>query len=116
MLNTRNTSEPKTSRARNIENRTLRESELYTKQCDRIVGTYYRADEPLRGLTDTISRSPKVFATMPGDEQYRLAKSDSFARPGGVIARLRIIFQILDEDKVLLAAISVEEDEPYEGF
>ncbi|MBV9454995.1 MAG: hypothetical protein JOZ19_12900 [Rubrobacter sp.] len=81
------------------------------------MSTYYRAVEPLRGLTNTISRYPEVFDVVPGNEQYQLAKSDSFARPSGIVARLRIVFQILDEDRVLLAAISAEEeDEPYEGF
>jgi len=41
-----------------------------------------------------------------------LGKTDAY----GEVPRLRILFEIMDEHRVLLSAIRVDEEEFYEGF
>lgn len=87
------------------------ESELYGKQCNRVLTRYPAAEQALSGLTFTISREPEVFDTVPGNGEYRLAKSRRAGGLGGaMIPILRIVFRVLDQDRVLLCAISAEED------
>lgn len=49
---------------------------------------------------------------MPGHEDFRLGKTDSY----GNVPRLRILFEIIDDGRVLLSAIRVDEEEFHEGF
>lgn len=70
-------------------------------------------DRALLGLTDQIAQNAESFPVVGQTGRFRLGKTDSW-RTG---VRLRILLEILDDDRVLLAAIRAEsEDEFIEGF
>ncbi len=65
------------------------------------------------GLTYEISKNPESFPLVPGSEVFRLGKTDAY----GVAPRLRVIFEILDNNRVLLAAVRAEgEGDFFEWF
>ncbi|CAN5789919.1 hypothetical protein BH23ACT11_BH23ACT11_29630 [soil metagenome] len=65
------------------------------------------------GLTDQIARNPESFRVVGETGRFRLGKTDAF----GEAPRLRILFEILDDHRVLLAAIKAESEEEFiEGF
>ncbi len=65
------------------------------------------------GLTYQIAQNAESFPPVGQTGRFRLGKTDSW----GVRVRLRILFEILDEDRVLLAAIRAESEEEFiEGF
>lgn len=61
------------------------------------------------GLAFTINRSAELFDEVPGRPPYRLARSYR-TRSGDqtIVPRLRIIFRVLDDDRIELCAISAE--------
>lgn len=70
-------------------------------------------DRAVAGLTDQIAQHAESFPLVGATGQYRLGKTDSFGR----VPRLRVVFEILDEHRVLLAAIRVDDEEEFfEGF
>lgn len=70
-------------------------------------------DRALLGLTDQISQNAESFPEVGQTGRFRLGKTDSW----GIGVRLRILLEILDEDRVLLAAIRAEREEEFiEGF
>lgn len=89
--------------------RTLTESELFSKQHERLTACYPMAVPAFDGLTFLISRNPEAFDPVPGNESYRLARSHRTRGNGREVPRIRILFQIVDEDRVLLCAVSAEE-------
>ncbi len=85
---------------------------MYNVQCEELFGTY-EADRAVEGLTDQIAQDAESLPLVGATDQYRLGKTDSF----GGLPRLRIVFQILDEHRVLLAAIKADDKEEFfEGF
>lgn len=64
------------------------------------------------GITYEIAKDPESFPTIPGHEDFRLGKTDNY----GDVPRLRVLFEILDDERVLLSAIHVDEEEFYEAF
>lgn len=90
----------------------LVESELFTSQCEAIA-SQHEIEDALSGLIFQIAQNPESFPTIGKLERFRLGKTDSW----GVVPRLRILFEILDEDRVLLAVIKAESEEEFiEGF
>lgn len=64
-----------------------------------------------------LRRKPEVYDMIPGKEPLRLAVSRVVVGPGGrMLPILRIVFEILDENRVFLWAIRAEEEDPYEEF
>lgn len=85
---------------------------MYVAQCEAIAGVY-EVDRAVAGLTDQIAQDAESFPLVGATSQYRLGKTDSF----GVLPRLRVVFEILDDHRVLLAAIKVDDEEEFfEGF
>lgn len=85
---------------------------MYIAQCAAIASTY-EIDRALLGLTDQIARNPESFPVVGQTGQFRLGKSDAW----GGVPRLRILFEILDEHRVLLAIIRAETEVDFiEGF
>lgn len=85
---------------------------MYAAQCEAIASTY-DVDRAVVGLTDQIAQDAESFPLVGTTNQYRLGKTDSF----GVLPRLRIVFEILDGHRVLLAAIKADDEEEFfEGF
>lgn len=81
-------------------------------QCEAIADAY-DMDRALLGLTDQIAQHAESFPKVGQIERFRLGKTDSW----GIGIRLRVLFEILDEDRVLLAAIRAESEEEFiEGF
>jgi hypothetical protein len=87
---------------------------LYAAQCADIASAN-EIDRALLGLTDQRARNPESFPEVGRTGRFRLGKTDSW----GVGLRLRLLFEILDEERVLLAAIKAETEEEadfIEGF
>ena len=76
---------------------------MYVAQCAAIASTY-EIDRALLGLTDQIARNAESFPVVGQTGQFRLGKTSSFAG----VPRLRVLFVILDEHRVLLATIRAE--------
>lgn len=58
-----------------------------------------------------ISKNPEVYDVVPGKEHLRLAVSRRVAGRGGrMLPVVRIVLEILDENRVLLWAIRAEEE------
>jgi hypothetical protein len=65
------------------------------------------------GLTDQIALNAESFPEVGGTGRFRLGKTDSL----GGLPRLWLIFEVLVDNRVLLAAIKAEsEEEFFEGF
>ncbi len=86
---------------------------MYAAQCAAIASTY-EIDRAVLGLTDQIARNPESFPVVGQTGRFRLGKTNSM----GGVPRLRILFEILDQHRVLLATIRAEEIEAdfIEGF
>lgn len=85
---------------------------MYVAQRDSL-DSVRNIDRALLGLTDQIAQNAESFPEVGRTGQFRLAKTDSW----GIGVRLKILMEILDEDRVLLAAIRAEKEEEFiEGF
>lgn len=85
---------------------------MFVAQCEAIADAY-DTDRALLGLTDQIAQNAESFPEVGQTGRFRLGKTDSW----GIGVRLRVLLEILDEDRVLLASVRVEsEDEFIEGF
>lgn len=63
------------------------------------------------GLTFAIAKNPEVYPVIPGREHLRLAVSRRVAdRDGRALPIVRIVLEILDEERVLLWAIRSDEE------
>jgi hypothetical protein len=82
------------------------ESELFGKQRQRLTQRYPRASSALEGLTFTISRGAEMFDEVPGKCSYKLARSQRTRGDEAGVPRLRVIFRILDEDRIELCAVT----------
>jgi hypothetical protein len=85
---------------------------MYATQCEAIASAH-DIDHALWGLTDQIAQNAESFPVVGATERFRLGKTDSW----GIGLSSRILFEILDDNRVLLAAIKAEGEEEFiEGF
>jgi hypothetical protein len=92
--------------------RSLRHDHIYAEQ-ELVIEAIPGADAVLRGLTWAIANGAEVFDAVPHLPHIRIAKSDQVLRSAGTLPRIRIWFQILNDQEVLLKWIEAEADEPY---
>jgi hypothetical protein len=57
----------------------------------------------------TLSIDPEAFDVIPGTKGLRVAKTKWYEREGIIVPPLKVWFTILDEDRVLLRALTIEE-------
>ena len=89
--------------------RELIESEEYQDQLEKLGGA--RAlDNPLRGVLWSLAVNPEVWPLVPGYKRIRLAYTEPEITPRGVIAGLRVWFEILDSHQVLLQYLDVVDE------
>lgn len=73
--------------------RTIRESEIYTRQCGELGMGSKRLDEVLRGITYLAAKRPEVFPEIEGTG-LRIAVTDPFADAPAI----RVYFRVTDSD------------------
>lgn len=86
--------------------RTIRESDLFTAQRDKIEPDVRRMDEVLDGIYWGLGENPRQYRNVPGTKLW-VAKTDPF--PGA--PRVRVWFRLGDEIIDLLSIECIEEDE-----
>ncbi len=85
---------------------------MYVARCEAIASAY-EIDRALLGITDQIAQNAESFPVVGATGRFRLGKTDAL----GGVPRLRLLFEILDAERVLLATIKEEgEEEVIEGF
>lgn len=89
--------------------RELSESQEFTKQCEKL-GRIEDIDSALRILLNRIATVPERFPFVPEHEPIRLAKTDESGVGGKKIPPLRLWFEVIDENTVLLKAIEIDHD------
>lgn len=91
----------------------LRESAEFSEQCEALGGAY-RLDQALKGAYWILERHPEAYSVLPGLERTRLVTTHRFEDAQGVLPRLRVYFQIVGDEEVLL--LWVEEDLELRGY
>lgn len=85
---------------------------MFVAECE-VIASAYEIDRALSGLTDQIAQNAESFPVVGATDRFRLGKTDAL----GGVPRLRLLFEILDAERVLLATIRAESEEEFiEGF
>jgi hypothetical protein len=94
------------------KHRTLIEDEVFTAQLADIagnVGNIRYLDDALLALTWALSTNPEEYEVIPGTKGLRVAKTRWYERESIIVPVLKVWFSIVDDDHVLLRAMTVEE-------
>jgi hypothetical protein len=91
--------------------RELVEEDVYTNQLATLGYSEEDLDAALDALGWAIAANAEYYKVVPGTEHLRVAKTDAYSRGRVWVPPLKVWFKILDENQVLLKAITISPDD-----
>ena len=94
--------------------RELVEDDVYTNQLATLGYSEDDLDAALNALGWAIAANAEYYKVLPGTSRLRVAKTDAYSRGRVWVPPLKVWFTILNDNQVLLKAITISpDDEPF---